>query len=91
MEKKPTIMNSRRSPLLPNYPYSRPIEVVTLVINDPLRMFWRLLLDAKMGLGESFMLGYWDASPNPTHFLNLLIRSKSLFFPRFCHHLFNRE
>ena len=53
---------------------------MTLVINDPLRMFWRLLLDPKLGLGEAFMFGYWDASPTPTHLLNLLIRAKSWLY-----------
>lgn len=36
-----------------------------------------MLLDGKIGLGETFMYGDWDAEPSPKDLLTLLIRAKS--------------
>lgn len=49
---------------------------VLLTIHNPLHFCWLMLLDPKMGLGETYMADDWSCSPNPTEFLRLLIRSK---------------
>ncbi|CAH2655648.1 Cyclopropane-fatty-acyl-phospholipid synthase [Caenorhabditis elegans] len=49
---------------------------VLLTIHNPIHFCWLMLLDPKMGLGETYMADDWSCSPNPTEFLRLLIRSK---------------
>lgn len=49
---------------------------VTFYLHNPIRFCIRILLDAKIGLGESYMLADWDASPSAKDFLTLLIRAK---------------
>ncbi|CAI4228569.1 unnamed protein product [Auanema sp. JU1783] len=51
-------------------------EIVTVTIHNPIWMTWKMLLDPKMGLGESYMEGAWSATPNPKEFLDVLIRAK---------------
>ncbi|CAD6192571.1 unnamed protein product [Caenorhabditis auriculariae] len=45
-------------------------------IHKPFHFCWVMLLDPKIGLGESYMAGDWSVTPNPTEFLRLLIRAK---------------
>uniref|UniRef100_A0A915BDP6 Cyclopropane-fatty-acyl-phospholipid synthase n=1 Tax=Parascaris univalens TaxID=6257 RepID=A0A915BDP6_PARUN len=49
---------------------------VTFYLHNPIRFCMRILLDAKIGLGESYMLADWDASPSAKDFLTLLIRAR---------------
>ncbi|CAI5441791.1 unnamed protein product [Caenorhabditis angaria] len=51
-------------------------QPVHLTIMNPVHFCWLLLLDPKMGLGETYMANDWKASPNPTELLRLLIRAK---------------
>lgn len=53
-----------------------PSKPVLLTIHNPIHFCWLMLLDPKMGLGETYMADDWSCSPNPTEFLRLLIRSK---------------
>lgn len=54
---------------------------VTLHLDHPVRFAFRLLLDRKLGLGESFMAADWRADPTPTKLLRLLIKARSKSFP----------
>ncbi|PIO66399.1 methyltransferase domain protein [Teladorsagia circumcincta] len=47
-----------------------------MLIHNPIHFCWLMILDEKMGLGETYMAGDWTAEPNPTDFLKLLIRAK---------------
>lgn len=49
---------------------------VVLKIDNPVHFCWLMLLDPKMGLGETYMADDWTVSPNPIEFLRLLIRAK---------------
>ncbi|GMS86720.1 hypothetical protein PENTCL1PPCAC_8895 [Pristionchus entomophagus] len=51
-------------------------EAVTLRIDQPVHFCWSLLLDQKIGLGESYMNGDWCARPGIKAFLTALIRAK---------------
>ncbi|GMT15601.1 hypothetical protein PFISCL1PPCAC_6898, partial [Pristionchus fissidentatus] len=51
-------------------------DAVTLRIDHPVQFCWSLLLDQKIGLGESYMNGDWCARPGIKHFLTALIRAK---------------
>ncbi|KAF8362821.1 hypothetical protein PRIPAC_89744 [Pristionchus pacificus] len=51
-------------------------ESVTLRIDQPVHFCWSLLLDQKIGLGESYMHGDWCARPGIKAFLTALIRAK---------------
>ncbi|CAJ0963675.1 unnamed protein product, partial [Mesorhabditis belari] len=53
-------------------------EPITLLIENPIRFCFLMLLDPKLGLGEAFMDGHWRAEPGPTEFLKLLIRAKKI-------------
>ncbi|VDL81995.1 unnamed protein product [Nippostrongylus brasiliensis] len=51
-------------------------KTVTMFMHNPVHFCWLMLLDQKMGLGETYMAGDWTAEPNPTELLKLLIRAK---------------
>ncbi|GMR39003.1 hypothetical protein PMAYCL1PPCAC_09198 [Pristionchus mayeri] len=51
-------------------------DSVTLRIDQPVHFCWSLLLDQKIGLGESYMHGDWCAQPGIKDFLTALIRAK---------------
>ncbi|CAB3403939.1 unnamed protein product [Caenorhabditis bovis] len=53
-----------------------PSKPVLLIIDGPIHFCWVMLLDPKIGLGESYMANDWTSSPNPTELLRLLIRAK---------------
>ncbi|PAV90896.1 hypothetical protein WR25_24201 [Diploscapter pachys] len=55
---------------------NNPGSIVTLDIVAPVHFCWKMLLDPKLGLGESYMDGDWRAKPNPAEFLMLLMRAK---------------
>ncbi|TMS35063.1 hypothetical protein L596_002538 [Steinernema carpocapsae] len=50
---------------------------VELLVHNPIKFCFRMLMDPKLGLGESFMAGDWDARPFPKDLLTLLIRSRN--------------
>ncbi|KAK0395345.1 hypothetical protein QR680_001241 [Steinernema hermaphroditum] len=50
---------------------------VELFIHNPIKFCIRMLMDPKLGLGESFMAGEWDARPLPKDLLTLLIRARN--------------
>uniref|UniRef100_A0A0N5AEU6 Cyclopropane-fatty-acyl-phospholipid synthase n=1 Tax=Syphacia muris TaxID=451379 RepID=A0A0N5AEU6_9BILA len=52
-------------------------QPVTLHIYNPIDFCFRIILDPKIGLGESFMKQDWDAEPSPKDLLTLMIRAKS--------------
>ncbi|VDM63764.1 unnamed protein product [Angiostrongylus costaricensis] len=54
----------------------RATNSITVYIHNPIHFCWLMLLDQKMGLGETYTAGDWTAEPNPTEFLKLLIRAK---------------
>ncbi|VDL77361.1 unnamed protein product [Nippostrongylus brasiliensis] len=51
-------------------------KTMTMFMHNPVHFCWLMLLDQKMGLGETYMAGDWTAEPNPTELLKLLIRAK---------------
>ncbi|CAJ0581431.1 unnamed protein product, partial [Mesorhabditis spiculigera] len=51
-------------------------DPVTLRIHRLFFFCWLMMLDPKLGLGEAFMYGCWEADPGTTQLLKLLIRAK---------------
>ena len=55
-------------------------EAVELRIENPIDFCWKMFLDRKLGLAESYLAGDWNASPGPKDLLTLLIRARGGLF-----------